>query len=85
MEILDLVPSWIRVFDKYDNCRRFKKNPVGNSKKKIDGYCAIAYLCYKKACERHEEIKKNLQTAIHEFYGKICSDLGGEDSVEKVA
>lgn len=32
MEILDLIPCWIRVFDKYDNCRRFKKNPVGNSR-----------------------------------------------------
>ena len=52
MEILDLIPSWIRVFDKYDNCRRFKADPVGNSKKKIEGYCAIAYLCYKRACER---------------------------------
>lgn len=73
MEIMDLVPSWIRVFDKYDNCRRFKKNPVGNSKKKLEGYFAIAYLCYHIACERHQEIQKNLQPQIHEFYGSLCS------------
>lgn len=30
-EKLDLVPSWILLFDKYDNCRRFKQNSVGKS------------------------------------------------------
>ena len=28
---MDLVPSWIILFDKYDNCRRFKNNPVGKT------------------------------------------------------
>ena len=32
MEVLDLIPCWIRIFDKYDNCRRFKENPLDNSK-----------------------------------------------------
>jgi len=32
MEILDLIPCWIRIFDKFDNCRRFRSNPVGKSK-----------------------------------------------------
>lgn len=50
MNDLDLIPCWIRIFDKYDNCRRFKANPVGNDKQKLEGYFAIAYLCYKKAC-----------------------------------
>ena len=65
MEKMDLVPCWIRIFDKYDNCRRFKQNPVGNSKEKLDGYFSIAYLCYKRAWERYPEIQKNLQSEIH--------------------
>lgn len=48
MEVLELIPCWIRIFDKYDNCRRFRKNSVGKSKAEIDGYCSIAYLCYKR-------------------------------------
>ena len=32
MEVLELIPCWIRIFDKYDNCRRFRTNAVGKSK-----------------------------------------------------
>jgi hypothetical protein len=32
MNVLELIPCWIRIFDKYDNCRRFRSNPVGKSK-----------------------------------------------------
>lgn len=49
MEILELIPCWIRIFDKYDNCRRFKANSVGKSKFEVEEYCAVAYLCYKRA------------------------------------
>lgn len=54
MESMDLIPCWIRIFDKYDNCRRFRKNPVGKTKKEIDGYCSIAFLCYNTAIDRFE-------------------------------
>ena len=30
---LDVIPCWIRIFDKYDNCRRFRIDPVGKSPK----------------------------------------------------
>ena len=32
MDVLELIPCWIRIFDKYDNCRRFRNNPVGKKK-----------------------------------------------------
>jgi hypothetical protein len=46
MDVLDLIPCWIRIFDKYDNCKRFRQNSVGKPKIEIDGYCSIAYICY---------------------------------------
>lgn len=52
MDQLELIPCWIRIFDKYDNCRRFRSNSVGNTRDFLNGYCAIAYLCYNRACER---------------------------------
>jgi len=30
-EQLPLVPAWILLFDKLDNCERFKKDPVGKT------------------------------------------------------
>ncbi len=55
---MDLLPSWILIFDKYDNCRRFKLNPCGKSKEELDGYFSVAYLIFLKARERHESIRK---------------------------
>ena len=81
MEVMDLVPCWIRIFDKYDNCRRFKLNPLDNSKEKLAGYFSIAYLCYKRACERYGEIQKNLQPEIHEFYHQLFTEIGGLEKV----
>ena len=85
MDVLDLIPCWIRIFDKYDNCWRFRKNSVGKSKKEIDGYCSIAYLCYKRGCERYDEIRKNLQPKISEFYEKMCAEIGGIEKVRALA
>ena len=53
---MDLVPTWILIFDKYDNCVRFQKNPVGKTKDELDGYFAVAYLMYLTARERHKAI-----------------------------
>lgn len=50
---LDLVPTWVLLFDKYDNCRRFKANGCGKSKKELDGYFSVAYLIYVKAKNKH--------------------------------
>jgi hypothetical protein len=77
MDELELIPCWIRIFDKYDNCRRFRNNPVGKKKSEIDGYCSIAYLCYHRGCERFEEIRNNLQPEIRKLYEDICTELGG--------
>ena len=63
---MELVPCWIRVFDKYDNCRRFKEDPGKKKPEEIQGYYAIAYICYKKACDRFEEINKEEIEALHE-------------------
>jgi len=46
MSSLDIVPCYIKIFDKYDNCRRFLQNNVGKSKEELDGYYAVAILCY---------------------------------------
>ena len=54
---MDLIPSWILVFDKLDNCKRFKVNGCGKSKEELDGYFAVAYLIYLKARRKHKEIR----------------------------
>lgn len=77
MNTLELIPSWIRIFDKYDNCSRFLKDPVGKSKKEIQGYCAVAYLCYHRAAERFQEIRKNIQPEVKKLYDDICDKMGG--------
>jgi hypothetical protein len=51
---MDLIPSWILVYDKLDNCKRFKNNPCGKSKEELDGYFSVAYLIYLKAREKHK-------------------------------
>ncbi len=54
MQKMDMIPSYIVIFDKYDNCRRFTENSCGKSKMEIYGYYAISYLCYDMAIRRHE-------------------------------
>jgi hypothetical protein len=46
MRSLDIVPSYIKIFDKYDNCRRFLNNSVGKSASELNGYFAVAVICY---------------------------------------
>lgn len=85
MEEMELVPSWIRVFDKYDNCRRFLENPVGRSTGKVSGYCAIAYLCYHRATEQLEEIRKNIQPEARRLFEGISQRLGGLEGIAVIA
>jgi len=68
MEKMDIVPTWIRIFDKYDNCRRFKQNPAGKKKSDVDGYFAIAWCCYDKGIKKHPSIEENLDPNIRKFY-----------------
>lgn len=53
MSSLDLVPSYIKIFDKYDNCKRFLNNPVGKSIAELNGYYAVAILTYDIALKTH--------------------------------
>lgn len=76
MDKLDIAPCYIKIFDKYDNCRRFKNNQVGKPKGELDGYFAISYLCYYKALKRFPDIEKNLNKQIKTFYEKMGSDIG---------
>lgn len=54
MDVLDIVPCYIKIFDKYDNCKRFLKNGVGKSQMELNGYFAISIICYEKALKRHK-------------------------------
>ncbi len=85
MEKMELIPSWIRIFDKYDNCRRFLKDPVGKTPAEINGYCAIAYLCYNRAFERFEQIRKNIQPEVKKFYESLEVRLGGLAKIRLIA
>ena len=69
MASLDIVPSYIKIFDKYDNCKRFLQNSVGKSKDELNGYYAVAIICYEKAIERHEDIGSYLNPEIKKFFG----------------
>jgi hypothetical protein len=68
METMDLIPSYIVIFDKYDNCKRFTQNSCGKSKTEIYGYYAISYLCFAAAIKQHNTIEKNLDGKITAFY-----------------
>ena len=57
MDKLDVVPTYIKIFDKYDNCRRFLKNSVGKAEEELNGYYAVAFLCYDIGLKTHPEIK----------------------------
>jgi hypothetical protein len=67
-----LIPSWIIIFDKYDNCRRFKLNGCGKSKEELDGYFAVAYLIYAKAKERHKQIRDNMKYSYKQFFENMA-------------
>jgi hypothetical protein len=82
---MDLVPAWIILFDKYDNCRRFKINPVGKSKDELDGYYAVAYMIYLRAKRKHKPIRDFMPNVIRSFYDKMGADLGGEEKAAAIA
>jgi hypothetical protein len=65
---MDLVPAWIILFDKYDNCRRFKINGVGKSEDELNGYYAVAYLIYLKAKKKFKQIQEFMPVDIKTFY-----------------
>lgn len=79
---MDLTPSWILLFDKYDNCRRFKQNGCGKSKEELNGYFAVAYLIYQKARERHQQIQNFMPFNIKFFYQMMGKDLGGQSQAK---
>jgi hypothetical protein len=62
MDKMDLIPSYIKLFDKYDNCSRFLKDSCGKSPTELNGYFAVSLECYDKAILKHAELKKNLNT-----------------------
>lgn len=85
MSKLDLVPSYIKIFDKYDNCRRFLNNPVGKSSEELNGYHAVAILCYDIANKTHSDIRKYLNPGIKKFFESLRTRLGGNDKINEYA
>ena len=82
---MDLVPSWILLFDKYDNCVRFQNNPVGKTKEELDGYFAVAYLIFLTAKERHSAIDKFMIAETRRFFEILGDRLGGREGAKKKA
>ncbi len=56
MANLDIVPSYIKIFDKYDNCRRLLMYGVVMSQLVINGYFDIDIMCYDRAIKKHKDI-----------------------------
>ena len=81
MHLLDLVPTYIKIFDKYDNCRRFLKNPVGKTPDELNGYYAVAILCYDIGTKTHKEIKENLNPKITKFFEDLRVRIGGNAKI----
>jgi hypothetical protein len=85
MDSLDIVPSYIKIFDKYDNCRRFLKNGVGKSPMELNGYFAISILCYDRALKKHKEIDSNLNIQIKLFFKELRKRFGSEKAIQECA
>lgn len=85
MNSLDIVPSYIKIFDKYDNCKRFIQNGVGKSRAELNGYFAVSILCYEKALAHHKEIEMNLDQKIKEFFSSLKMDLGSNAKIREYA
>ena len=82
---MDIVPCYIKIFDKYDNCRRFVLHSCGKSEKELNGYFSIAILCYEAALEQHKEIANNISKKISEFYEILKVRLGGDVKIRENA
>jgi hypothetical protein len=85
MHTLDLVPSYIKIFDKYDNCKRFLNNSVGKSPEELCGYYAVAVLCFDIAIKTHKVIEVNLNSQIKKFFEDMKRKLGGPYAVKELA
>lgn len=85
IEKMEMIPSWILIFDKMDNCRRFKNNPCGKSKEELDGYFAVAYLIFVKARQRHPQIKKDMIQDTVKFFEQMGKELGGAEGAKQKA
>ena len=85
MDSLDIVPSYIKIFDKYDNCRRFLLNSVGKPFMEINGYYAVSVLCFDKAMAKHEEIRNNLNVEIIKFFKGLKARIGSEKNILEAA
>ena len=81
MHTLDLVPTYIKIFDKYDNCKRFLRNPVGKSHEELNGYFAVALLCYDIGIKTHEDVRKNLNPKIPKFFEELRVRVGGNSKI----
>jgi len=68
MRKLDLVPSYITIFDKYDNSSRFLKDGCGKSQMELNGYYAVSLTCYDIAMKNHESIRQFLNPNIKKFF-----------------
>lgn len=53
---MPLVPSWILLFDKMDNCKRFKKDSIDKQQVELKGYYAVAYLIFLAVSRHHKQI-----------------------------
>ena len=82
---MDLIPSWILIFDKYDNCARFKKDPVGKTEQELNGYYAVAYLIYATARDRYKSIRNYMIEATRVFFDTMGEELGGREGASKCA
>ena len=82
MHKLDIVPTYIKIFDKYDNCRRFLKNPVGKTEAELTGYYAVAILCYEIGMETHKQVRDYLNPSIKQFFEALKTRVGGEAKVK---
>jgi hypothetical protein len=81
MDSLDIVPSYIKVFDKFDNCRRFLKNGVGKSQMELNGYFAVAIICYDRAIKKHKDIEFYLSPSIKQFFKNLRARFGTEKAI----
>lgn len=77
-----MIPSWILVFDKLDNCRRFKNNPCGKSKEELDGYFSVAYLIFTKARAKHVQLRKFMLPETAQFFEDMGKELGGVEGAK---
>jgi hypothetical protein len=85
MHKLDIVPTYIKIFDKFDNCRRFLKNPVGKTEAELSGYYAVAILCYDIGMKTHEEVRKYMNPTIKHFFEALKTRIGGDSKVKLLA